>query len=62
MAEITRWWCQLFGYADCHAASTFESILLVGAALIGGLIAFLAAAFIFVMGIWAFLMIFSHPR
>ena len=33
MAEIVRWWCQLFGYADCHAAFTFESILLVGAAL-----------------------------
>jgi hypothetical protein len=39
MADLVQFWCQLFGYADCHALSTFEAILLAGAAFLALLIA-----------------------
>lgn len=57
MAEIAKWWCQLFGYADCHALSIFESILLVWAMVIALL---WAVAIPFVIVSWLFVMLGSR--
>jgi hypothetical protein len=42
-AEWALWWCQLFGYADCHSVSIFEAIILSGLAFVAGYVVLLIA-------------------
>jgi hypothetical protein len=34
MPGLANWWCQLFGYVDCKALSTFEAIIFAVVTLI----------------------------